>query len=108
MILLQKAERGRKNKRTNRSANVGFPFHENKIQVIPDLFGGAGGFPLDNLDNLCDRTVDLRPLKQFLLERIAEDFPLKSILLAEPDEMPINLYMARLPVYLKLCESKKR
>jgi hypothetical protein len=80
-----------------------------KKQVIVDTLCGTSAFPIQNKsEDLYYRFVDLRPIKQFLLENAREDLPLKKILLAEPDFLPLTLYIARLPLYIKLCEFKRR
>jgi hypothetical protein len=96
---------GQRNKHDSSESNLS---QKNAVDVV-DAFGGTGGLLIPNeVDKFCSCIIDLRPIKRFLLEKVTEDFPLKKILLAEPDQLPINLYMARLPVFLKLCESKGR
>jgi len=46
--------------------------------------------------------VDLRALKSFALEKLPKDWPLHDIILSEEDELAIQIFLARLSVWLRL------
>jgi len=51
--------------------------------------------------------VNIGQLKKFGLEEIPPDWPLREILLAESEELDVSVFLARLPLYLKLSSFKR-
>ena len=48
------------------------------------------------------RLVDISRLKKFAFNNLPKDWPLREILLSENDELDVSVFLARLPVWLKL------
>jgi len=46
--------------------------------------------------------VNMRQLKNFAAKEVPFDWILREILLSESDELPVSLFLARLPLYLKI------
>ena len=46
--------------------------------------------------------INIRRLKDFAFTRLPKDWALREILLSEEDELDIHIFVARLPVWLKL------
>ena len=46
--------------------------------------------------------ISTRKLKDFAFSRLPKQWPLREILLAEEDELETSIFLARLPVWLKL------
>ena len=46
--------------------------------------------------------VNMRQLKNFAVKDLPFDWILREILLSESDEIPVSLFLARLPLYLKI------
>ena len=46
--------------------------------------------------------VNIRKLKQFAFEKLPKNWPLREILLSEEDELEIHVFLARLPIWLRL------
>ena len=48
--------------------------------------------------------IDISRLKKFAIESLPKDWALREVLLSEEsDELDIHVFLARLPVYLKLA-----
>jgi len=52
------------------------------------------------------RTVNIRNLKDFATKELPVNSTLREVLLSEPDEVEVNEFLARLPVYLRLAYLK--
>ena len=52
------------------------------------------------------QTVDISPLQVLVRERFPAGAPLSEILLNEKRELPIDVFLNRYPVWLKLSELK--
>jgi len=50
--------------------------------------------------------VDLRALKSFAFEKLPKGWPLREILLSSEDRLTIEVFLARLPLLLKLSARK--
>lgn len=48
------------------------------------------------------RLVDINRLKKFAFNKLPKDWPIREILLSENDELDVSVFLARLPVWLKL------
>jgi hypothetical protein len=48
--------------------------------------------------------ISIRKLKDFAFAQLPKDWPLREILLSEEDELDIYVFLARLPVWLKLSK----
>lgn len=46
--------------------------------------------------------VDVRALKSFAFEKLPKGWPLREILLSDEDELDVNVFLARLPLWLRL------
>lgn len=46
--------------------------------------------------------INIRRLKDFAFTQLPKDWPLREILLSEEDELAIQIFLARLPVWLRL------
>ena len=59
---------------------------------------------------LCDskmqRMVNIRNLKEFATKQLPKDSALREVLLKEPEEIEVNEFLARLPLYLQLASMK--
>ena len=53
-------------------------------------------------------TVSLKALKQFALEKLPDDWPLKNVLLADDDEIPARELPSRAKVWLVLLRHRGR
>jgi len=53
------------------------------------------------------RTVDIRPLKRTVRKDYPKDAPIRTVILAEPDEIPMDEYVVKLSVWYKLMPSGK-
>jgi hypothetical protein len=51
--------------------------------------------------------VNIKKLKEFVLEKLPKNSALREILISEEDELDINVFLARLPVWLKLSRFLK-
>ncbi len=47
--------------------------------------------------------IDISGLKSFAVERLPSDSPLREILVAQDNEMPVQTFLERLPIYLRLA-----
>ena len=75
-----------------------------KNEIVIDPMGGIGAFLFQNKLRTLPDTVDMKPLKKFANEKLLQDLPFKTVILLEPDELPLNLYLSRLPLYFRLIE----
>lgn len=48
------------------------------------------------------KKVDIHKLKNFALNKIPKDWPLREILISENDELDVSVFLARVPLWLKL------
>ena len=48
------------------------------------------------------KMVDIRPLKRTVKRDYPKDAPIRTVILAEPDEIPMNEYVVKLSVWYKL------
>lgn len=46
--------------------------------------------------------VDISKLKDFVFKRVPKDWPLREILISEKDRLNVQIFLSRLPVWLKL------
>ena len=46
--------------------------------------------------------VDMRALKSFAIQKLPKEWPLREILLSDEDELEITVFLARLPLWLRL------
>jgi len=51
--------------------------------------------------------IKTKRLKEFARQKFPRDSVLREILLSEEDEMEVSTFIARLPVWLKLCNFLK-
>ena len=52
---------------------------------------------------MSDTRVNIKTLKKFALNKLPKDWPLREILLSESDdELDVFVFLARLPVWLRL------
>jgi len=49
-----------------------------------------------------ERTVDIGRLKVFALERLSKDHLLRDLLLAEPNLLDVNGFVAKIKIWLEL------
>lgn len=77
---------------------------ESKNEMAIDPMGGIGAFLFQNKLRTLPDTVDMKPLKKFANEKLLQDLLFKTVILLEPDELPLNLYLSRLPLYFRLIE----
>jgi hypothetical protein len=54
------------------------------------------------------KTVDIRQLKLFVMEKLPNDSPLRLILLVEEDTLEISDFLVKLPLWLKLARLSLR
>ena len=47
--------------------------------------------------------INIRRLKNFAFEKLPRNWALREILLSEKDELDSQTFIARLPIWLKLC-----
>lgn len=52
--------------------------------------------------------VNIQKLKNFAFTRLPKPFALREILLSEEDELEVSIFLARLPLYLKLSRFRVR
>jgi hypothetical protein len=57
-------------------------------------------------DRLSETKISVRRLRDFATQ-LPIDLPLRDILLAEEDEIPVSTFLARLPVWLQLSKFKR-
>jgi len=50
--------------------------------------------------------VNIRNLKEFATKQLPKDSALREVLLKEPEEIEVNEFLARLPLYLQLASMK--
>ena len=48
--------------------------------------------------------VNIRKLKSFAFAQLPKDCVLREILISEEDELDVSIFLARLPVWLKLSK----
>jgi hypothetical protein len=75
-----------------------------KNEIVIDPTAGTGGFLFQNKLRSLPDIVDMRPVKKLASEKLSSESPLKSVLLSEPNELAIDIYLARLPLYFRLTE----
>ncbi len=46
--------------------------------------------------------VNIKKLKEFALDKLPKNNALREVLISEEDELDIKIFMARLPVWLRL------
>ncbi len=46
--------------------------------------------------------ISIRKLKDFAFTQLPKDWPLREILLSENDELEVSVFLARLPVWLRV------
>ncbi len=65
---------------------------------------------LEKLGQKGMRTLDIAGLKKFAKDSLPSDSALKEVLLAESDQMPVDVFINRFPVWLQLLkfEEKRR
>jgi hypothetical protein len=51
--------------------------------------------------------VNIKKLKEFALEKLPKNSALREILISEEDKMDITVFLARLPLWLKLSKLLK-
>lgn len=51
------------------------------------------------------RTVNIKPIKAFAMEKLPKDNPLRLVLLLEDDELDAAVFLARLSLWLKLART---
>jgi hypothetical protein len=51
--------------------------------------------------------VNIKKLKEFAIHKLPKNSVLRDILISEEDELDINIFLARLPVWLKLSRFLK-
>jgi hypothetical protein len=51
--------------------------------------------------------INIKQLKEFVEQQFPLDAPLRQILLAENDEVEVDVFVSRLPIYLRLNSLKK-
>ena len=52
------------------------------------------------------KMVDIRPLKKTARRDYPKDAPIRTVILAEPDEIPLDEYVIKLSVWFKLIPVK--
>lgn len=55
-----------------------------------------------------DRKLNLLRLKQFALESLPAESPLRSVLLSEDDQLSVQDFIAKMDLWLKLFSLEKR
>jgi hypothetical protein len=53
-------------------------------------------------------TVNVKPLKNFALEKLPATSPLLSVLLLEEDELPVLKFLDRLSIWLQLIRWREK
>ena len=48
--------------------------------------------------------VNISKLKNFAFDKLPRDWPLREILLSEKDELGFQIFLSRLPIWLKLSK----
>ena len=56
------------------------------------------------INSRVERSVDIRPLRAFALEKLPKDLMLRDFLLTEPDELPVEEFLSRLSVWIRLLK----
>jgi hypothetical protein len=51
-----------------------------------------------------DNALDISKLKSFAIDNLPVGSPLREILLGENNEMTVDVFLARLPLYLRLSK----
>jgi hypothetical protein len=51
-------------------------------------------------------TVNIRNLKEFATKELPIDSTLREVLLKQPDEVGVDVFLARLPIFLQLASMK--
>ena len=46
--------------------------------------------------------ISIRRLKSFAFSQLPKEWPLRDIILSEEDELDVRIFLARLPVWLRL------
>jgi hypothetical protein len=56
---------------------------------------------------MCKGKINISKLKQFALESLRPNSVLRDILLSQDDELEIQIFLARLPLFLELSKVQK-
>ena len=51
--------------------------------------------------------IKINALKEFASQRLPRNAPLREVLLSEEDELEVDVFLARLPIWLKLSNFLK-
>ena len=51
--------------------------------------------------------IKMKALKEFASQRLPRNAPLREVLLSEEDELEVDVFLARLPIWLKLSSFLK-
>jgi hypothetical protein len=55
---------------------------------------------------VCKGKINIKKLKQFALENLPQNSVLREVLLSQDDELEIYVFLARLPLFLKLNKTQ--
>jgi hypothetical protein len=75
-----------------------------RLRAEPDRLISESGF---RETGMSASKLNLRPLKEFAYQNLSPDMPLRSIILAEDNEIDAATFLARLKIWLQLTSIQK-
>jgi hypothetical protein len=78
-----------------------------RILLCPSRIESLGGKARLLKETEHKTRISMVELKKHASEKLPREWPLREILLSEPDELSTSVFLARLPLYLRLCAVKR-